>query len=401
MGKSKRTSDTDLRQFYIYAIGVFGLLILLTAAIAYCAAKLSITTAQLLPRERSALPWTAYADTDRQAGGLSRITAFDKTSTFHFNFEVRPGVKFPYISYAVSFTEHSNPRNLADLSNYRFFTLNISCIPANTINLTLYTFEEGVTNPIDFDSYRKSSTYFSCSPTPREVNIDLTRLDAQEWWLAKYNVDYAKRHYDLKKTLSFALHNSPHSPQNVESQVKIDFATFKGRDWRVIYTAVFINAIIWGVFIWWYLQTKTNRLVARLSEKAIQARPLLANQQLPSNEASDRIEHKIMHFIATEYANPDLNLDLVVSKLETNRTKINDVLKSEVGLTFVSHLNKIRLTEASRLLLEDDCSIAEIAYAVGYNNASYFNTLFKKEFGITPKAFQKKMREGQIKVEKA
>jgi len=33
--------------------------------------------------------------------------------------------------------------------------------------------------------------------------------------------------------------------------------------------------------------------------------------------------------------------------------------------------------------------VAEIAYAVGYRNVSYFNKLFKEEYGCTPKTFRK------------
>jgi AraC-like DNA-binding protein len=72
-----------------------------------------------------------------------------------------------------------------------------------------------------------------------------------------------------------------------------------------------------------------------------------------------------------------------------NRNKVNEVLKTELGLTFSSYLNKLRLTEAARLLTEkNSAAVAEIAYSVGYANVSYFNKLFKDEYGCTPKAFR-------------
>ena len=33
-------------------------------------------------------------------------------------------------------------------------------------------------------------------------------------------------------------------------------------------------------------------------------------------------------------------------------------------------------------------SVAEVAYSVGYANVSYFNKLFKEEYGCTPKVFK-------------
>jgi AraC-like DNA-binding protein len=58
-------------------------------------------------------------------------------------------------------------------------------------------------------------------------------------------------------------------------------------------------------------------------------------------------------------------------------------------MTFTAYLNKLRLTEAARLLAEnEEANVSEIAYSVGYNNASYFNKLFKNEYGCTPKTFK-------------
>ena len=68
---------------------------------------------------------------------------------------------------------------------------------------------------------------------------------------------------------------------------------------------------------------------------------------------------------------------------------MNYILKTELGFTFSGYLNKLRLTEAARLLAEkDSATVAEIAYSVGYSNVSYFNKLFKEEYGCTPKAFR-------------
>ncbi|HEY7772214.1 MAG TPA: AraC family transcriptional regulator [Marinagarivorans sp.] len=387
-----------LRQFYGYAATLFIVVCMMTACIMVAATKLSELSLELLPREQSKLSWEAFPNSDQQQGGISTITSRDKASSFHFDYVVRPAVKFPYFSYTVVFGEFTQPNSVIDLSNYRTLSLNISCTPANTLNFTLYTFDDEVTNNSDFDSYRKSETFFSCAPSARRVDIDLTRLSTPEWWLLKYNVDFAKRNYDRTKILSFALHNSPHSPVNVRSGVKIDSASFTGRNWSTIYTGILLSAVTWGIFIWWFLNGKTSILVTRLSEKAIQERPLLAYQKLPSQPEPENIDRKIMQFIATEYANPNLNLDLIAARLETTRAKINAALKSEVGQTFVAYLNRIRLTEASRLILEEDeGNIAEIAYSVGYNSASYFNTLFKKEYGFSPKVFQKRMRDDKMK----
>ncbi|MFC0186535.1 helix-turn-helix transcriptional regulator [Pseudarcicella hirudinis] len=51
-------------------------------------------------------------------------------------------------------------------------------------------------------------------------------------------------------------------------------------------------------------------------------------------------------------------------------------------------LNDIRLGHASRLLIDTTLTIAEISFKCGYNNLSYFNRIFKKKHGCTPKEFR-------------
>ena len=44
---------------------------------------------------------------------------------------------------------------------------------------------------------------------------------------------------------------------------------------------------------------------------------------------------------------------------------------------------------ASKLLLESNMSLLEIANTVGYDNLYYFERVFKKKFGIPPGKFRK------------
>jgi len=93
--------------------------------------------------------------------------------------------------------------------------------------------------------------------------------------------------------------------------------------------------------------------------------------------------------MATNYTNAELDLEAVVAGTGANRSKVNALLKAELGMTFTAYLNKLRLTEAGRLLAEHNgATISEIAYSVGYGNVPYFNRLFKEEYGCAPKAYR-------------
>ena len=162
-----------------------------------------------------------------------------------------------------------------------------------------------------------------------------------------------------------------------------------GRDNRYI-AALTVKLIAgWAAFAFWFFRAHSRALIGSVDNKLTKDLPLVAYRQLTLEPFKDKEKASILRFIATNYTNADLDLEGVVAATGANRNKVNEVLKTELGMTFTSYLNKLRLTEAARLLTEEcRAAVAEIAYSVGYSNVSYFNKLFKEEYGCPPKAFR-------------
>lgn len=56
--------------------------------------------------------------------------------------------------------------------------------------------------------------------------------------------------------------------------------------------------------------------------------------------------------------------------------------------TFIAYVNEVRVNAACQLLMDQQYTIAQIAYKVGFNNLSNFNRQFKKAKGMSPSSFQ-------------
>lgn len=67
--------------------------------------------------------------------------------------------------------------------------------------------------------------------------------------------------------------------------------------------------------------------------------------------------------------------------------------QSVTGRSFREYLNQIRINRAKKALLESDKSITEIALSCGYENVSYFISLFRSSSGLTPLAYRKQRGE--------
>lgn len=64
-------------------------------------------------------------------------------------------------------------------------------------------------------------------------------------------------------------------------------------------------------------------------------------------------------------------------------------MKLYYKMTPTEFINNIRLTEASKLLLNTSRSVLDIAYDVGFENVSYFIRIFKQKYGLTPREYRK------------
>jgi AraC-like DNA-binding protein len=67
---------------------------------------------------------------------------------------------------------------------------------------------------------------------------------------------------------------------------------------------------------------------------------------------------------------------------------LNSVVKKVTGKPTTTHIADRIISEAKALLLHTDWSIAEVAYALGFEYPTYFNNFFKKKTGEVPKSIR-------------
>ncbi|MBW8902187.1 MAG: AraC family transcriptional regulator [Massilia sp.] len=178
--------------------------------------------------------------------------------------------------------------------------------------------------------------------------------------------------------------------------MEISRLTLRGRDERYLWgLGVVLLSSIAGYGAWFF-RGYARALAAGMAAEASREAPQVVYRRLQLQPHKEQEKAAILQFIATNFTNPALDLESVVLGTKANRNKINEVLKSELGMTFTSYLNKLRLAEAARMLAEPQgAPVAEIAASAGYANVSYFNKLFKEAYGCTPRSFRTQARIGQ------
>ncbi len=81
------------------------------------------------------------------------------------------------------------------------------------------------------------------------------------------------------------------------------------------------------------------------------------------------------------------------SLLHVTPGHLNDTIKDHTGKTATALIQERLMLEARRVLFHTELQVKEIAYQLGFEDAAYFNRLFKKLTGETPAAFRQEARE--------
>lgn len=107
-------------------------------------------------------------------------------------------------------------------------------------------------------------------------------------------------------------------------------------------------------------------------------------QSVNSGNAAGLME-KAVEYIQNHFGEPDLNANILARIMNISPSYFGKLFKQFSGISVSEYLTKLRMERAySMLLLEPDEEVVKIAASVGYNNAGYFATVFKKYYGVSP-----------------
>ncbi|CAN7735906.1 response regulator [Paenibacillus sp. LjRoot153] len=99
------------------------------------------------------------------------------------------------------------------------------------------------------------------------------------------------------------------------------------------------------------------------------------------------VEH-IVQIMEDRYHLP-ITVDDMAKEVYLSPNYIRTLFKEKKGETILDCLTKIRIQHATEMLKDKSLKIHEIAHAVGYENVSYFCSVFQKHKGSTPNEYRK------------
>lgn len=123
--------------------------------------------------------------------------------------------------------------------------------------------------------------------------------------------------------------------------------------------------------------------------RALSQRPF----SLPGSADHRQAMRRAVSYIVAHYREP-LELSQLQHLVSMSRATFTRQFHRHTGKSFLTFLNQVRLQAVCRDLRETCEPIGSVAFAHGFNNLSFFNRLFRREFGLNPSAYRTAGRAG-------
>ncbi|OPJ63246.1 AraC family transcriptional regulator [Clostridium oryzae] len=96
----------------------------------------------------------------------------------------------------------------------------------------------------------------------------------------------------------------------------------------------------------------------------------------------------IFQYVEANYQN-QIDLDEISKAMGFSKYYFTKFFKKNVGMTFVDYLSNFRVMRAQWSILQEEDSMAEVAYKSGFNSIKTFNRVFKNITGCSPMEYKK------------
>ena len=91
-----------------------------------------------------------------------------------------------------------------------------------------------------------------------------------------------------------------------------------------------------------------------------------------------------------------LTLQEICAKFSYSRSFLCRIFKEQTGETLIGCFNRLKIEEAKRRLAEGSDTVSAISCSLGFREVKYFDTLFKKQTGLSPLAYREKHKKGEL-----
>lgn len=154
-----------------------------------------------------------------------------------------------------------------------------------------------------------------------------------------------------------------------------------------------------------YAQKAIELGVTRYLLKPTNPKELIAVLTMIENELNTPVPHETEHRHEAEVGNllvtkaiqyieihygGKISLQNMARELHLSPNYLCELFKRHTGKNLMEYVTEYRMAKASAYLNQVEYKVSDVAKMVGYKEAKYFSSVFKKAFGMTPLEYRNK-----------
>lgn len=110
----------------------------------------------------------------------------------------------------------------------------------------------------------------------------------------------------------------------------------------------------------------------------------------------DSVLNDILFYIQHNMSD-QLKLEKIAPLFGYNSAYLGKIFRQNVGESFNTYVDRVRIEQAMELLKQDQLKVYEISERVGYRSVDYFHKKFLKYVGMSPAAYRRMLLDGRSK----
>jgi signal transduction histidine kinase/DNA-binding response OmpR family regulator len=147
------------------------------------------------------------------------------------------------------------------------------------------------------------------------------------------------------------------------------------------------------------LHSRINNLLETRKKMAAQfiLHSTLGDKSAIFKESLNKLDNEFMgnltRLIEENLKSEKIDISYLSDKLFMSSSTLYRKVKALTGISTNEFIRKVRMKNAEQLLLTGKYNISEVAFKVGIDSLVYFRRCFKKEFGVSPSEYLKKLNQ--------
>ena len=319
--------------------------------------------------------------TDRPSGGDSKILHQVITdSLIKFDFVIGNKINNPYLGLSIA-PKIPLPVNL---NKYNRIKIKVRGSKVNGINIALFT-SNSISKKEDKSDYMLFFHTFEIAPGIKSYVVNINRFKIPDWWKDLNRVEDAASIRPDLNNLQYINISYAYTP-NREKKLSLEiYSVSFSKDSRPIIILIIISELLLIFLVFLILTGKEilsrNKKVITISYKPIE------------EEKTEDAKRDIMDYINQNFHQSNLTLETISMEAGVSQRRITNEIQSKFGCNLKTYINRLRINESKRLLVETDFTIGEIAFKVGFNSQSHFNRVFKNKLNYNPSEYREKYKK--------